>query len=94
MINGVRLCNLRFADGIALLAESGEKLNDMLYDLNKGKKDKVELNKKMTKSMCNEVARIRPRSDDRWRAIKRKETKYKYLGRLITYGNEMSKEIG
>ena len=33
-INGVRLSNLRFADGIILIVESEEKLKDMLEDLN------------------------------------------------------------
>ena len=61
--NGVRLSNLRFADGIILFAESEEKLKDMLEDLsNEGKRDGMKLNKKKTKIMCNEVARSRLRT--------------------------------
>ena len=62
-INGVRLGNLRFADDIILFAESEEKLEDMLEDLNNGgKRDGMKLNKKKTKIMCNEVARNRLKS--------------------------------
>ena len=43
-INGVRLSNLRFADGIILFAESEEILKDMLEDLNnEGKRDGMKL---------------------------------------------------
>ena len=57
-INGVRLSNLRFADDIILFAEREEKLKDMMEDLNnEGKRDRMKLNKKKTKIMCNEVAR-------------------------------------
>ena len=46
-VNGVRLSNLRFADGTILFAESEEKMRDMLEDLNnKGKIDGMKLNKK------------------------------------------------
>ena len=62
-INEVTLSNLRFTDDIILFAESEEKLNDMLEDLNNdGKGDRVKLNKKKTKIMCNEVARSRLRT--------------------------------
>ena len=61
-INGVRLSNLRFADGIILFAESEEILKDMLEDLNnEGRRDGMKLNKKKTKIMCNEMARSRLR---------------------------------
>ena len=61
-INRVGLSNLIFADDIILFAESEEKLKDMLGDLNnKGKRDGMNLNKKKTKIMCNEVARSRLR---------------------------------
>ena len=44
-INGVRLSSLRFADDIIPIAESEEKLKDMLEDLNnEGKKDRMKLN--------------------------------------------------
>ena len=62
-IKRVRLSNLRFADNIILFAESEEKLKDMLEDLNnEGKRDRMKLNKKKTKIMCNEVARSRLRT--------------------------------
>ena len=94
-INGVRLSNLRFADDIMLFAESEEELKDMLVDLNnEGKRDGMKLNKKKTKIMCNEVARSRLR---RGLMIDRKQleevTECKYLGRLVTSGNDISKEI-
>ena len=77
-----------------LFAESEEKLKDMLEDLNnEGKRDGMKLNKK-TKIMCNEVARSRVRKG---LMIDREQfeevTDYKYLGRLVTSGNEISKEI-
>ena len=95
-INGVGLSNLRFADDIILFAESEDKLKEMLEDLNnEGKKDGMKLNKKKTKIMCNEVARRRPRTGVKIDAEQLEEvTEYKYLGRLITSGNELSKEIG
>ena len=62
-INGIRLSNLRFADDIMLLAESEEKLKDMLEDLkNEGKRDGMKLNKKKTKITCHDVARSRLRT--------------------------------
>ena len=61
-INGVRLSNLRFADGIILFAESEEKVKDTLEDLNYERKRGMQLNKKKTKIVCNEVARTRLRT--------------------------------
>ena len=53
------------------------------------------LYKKKTKIMCNEVARRRPRRGVMIDAEQLEEViEYKYLGRLITSGNELSKEIG
>ena len=94
-INGVRLSNLRFADDIILFAESEEKLKDMLEDLNnEGKRDGMKLNKKKTKIMCNEVARSRLRTGVMIDGEHLEEvTEYKYLGRLVTSGNDISKEI-
>ena len=94
-INGVRLSNLRFADDIILFAESEEKLKDMLEDLNnEGKRDGMKLNKKKTKIMCNEVARSRLRTGVMIDGEQLEEvTEYKYLGRLVTSGNDISKEI-
>ena len=68
----------------------------MLEDLdNKGKRDGMKLNKKKTKIMCNEVARRRPSTRVMVDAEKLEEvTEYTYLGRLITSGSEMNKEIG
>ena len=88
--------HLRFADDIILFAESEDKLKEMLEELNnEGKKDGMKLNKKKTKIMCNEVARRRPRTGVKIDAEQLEEvTEYKYLGRLITSGNELSKEIG
>ena len=44
--------------------------------------------------MCNELARRRPRRGVMMDAEQLEEVaKYKYLGRLITFGNEMNKEI-
>ena len=94
-INRVRLSNLRFADDIILFAESEEKLKDMLEDLNnEGERDGVKLNKTKPKIMCSEVARRRLRTGVMIDAEQLEEvTEYKYLGRLITSGNEISKEI-
>ena len=94
-INGERLSNLRFADDIILPAESKEKLKDMLEDLNnEGKRGGLTLNKMKTKIMCNEVARSRLRTGVTIDGEQLEEvTEYKYLGRLVTSGNEISKEI-
>ena len=95
-INGVKPSNLRFVDDIILFAESDEKLKDMLDDLNnKGKRDGMKLNNKKTKIMCNDVARRRLRTGMMIDAEQLEEvTEYKYLGRLVTSGNGISKEIG
>ena len=87
-INGVRLSNLRYA-------ESEEKLKDTLEDLNnEGKRDGMKLNKKKTKIMCNEVARSGLRTGVMIDGEQLEEvTEYKYLGRLVTSGNDISKEI-
>ena len=87
--------SLRFADDIILFAESEEKLEDMLEDLNnKGKRDGMKLNKKKTKIMRNEVARSRLRTGLMIDVEQLEEvTAYKYLGRLVTSGNDISKEI-
>ena len=76
-------------------AEGEEQLKDSLEELNKeGKRDRMKLNKKKTKVMCNEVARRRPRRRVMIDAKQLEEVaEYKYLGRLITSGNEMDKEI-
>ena len=94
-INGVRLSNLRFADDIILFAESEEKLKDMLEDLNnEGKRDGMKLNKKKIKIMCNEVARSKLRTGVMIDGEQLEEvTEYKYLGRLVRSGNDISKEI-
>ena len=49
IINGIRLSNLRFADGVILFAESEDKLKDMLEGLNnEEKRDGMRLNIKKT----------------------------------------------
>ena len=95
-INLVRLSNLRFSDYIILFAESEEKLQDMLGNLNNvGKRGGMELNKKKTKIMCTEVAKRRLGTGKMIHAEQLEEvTEYKYLGRLVTSSNEISKEIG
>ena len=95
-IKGVRLSNLRFTDDIVLFAESEEKLKDMLGDLNnEGKRNEVKLNKKNTMIMCNEVARRPLRTGLMIDGEQLEElTEYKYLGRLVTSGSAISKEIG
>ena len=94
-INGVRLNNLRFADDIILFTEREEKLTDMLEDLNnESKRDGMKLNKKKIKIMCNEVARSRLGIGLMiYREQLEDVTEYKYLGRLVTSGNDISKEI-
>ena len=94
-INGVRLSNLRFADDTILFAEREEKLKDMLEDLNsEGKRDGMKLNEKKTKIMCNEVARSRLRTGVMIDGEQlEKVTESKFLGRLVTSGNDISKEI-
>ena len=68
----------------------------MLEDLNnEGKRLGMKLNIKKTKIMCNAVARSRLRTG---LMIDREQleevTECKYLGRLVTSSNEISKEIG
>ena len=94
-INGVRLSNFVFADDIILFAESEEKLKDMLGDLNnEGKRDGMKLNKQKTKIMCNGVARSRLRTGVMIDGEQLEEvTEYKYLGRLVTCAEDISKEI-
>ena len=67
----------------------------MLNDLkNEGKRDRMKLNKKKTKIMCNEVARSRLRTGLMTDGEQLEEvTEYKYLGRLVTSGNDISKDI-
>ena len=56
--------------------------------------DKDKLIKKKTKIMCNEVARSRLRTGMMIDGEQIEEvTEYKYLGRLVTSGNDISKEI-
>ena len=94
-INGELLSNLRFADDIILFAESEEQLARMLNDLNtEGKRDGMKINKKKTKVMCNEVARRKKRNVVLVDGEQLEEVEeYKYLGRLLTPGNEMASEI-
>uniref|UniRef100_A0A3P9I9K1 ribonuclease H n=1 Tax=Oryzias latipes TaxID=8090 RepID=A0A3P9I9K1_ORYLA len=94
-INGERMNNLRFADDIILFAEKEEDLSKLLNDLNKeGRKDGMKMNKKKTKIMCNEIARKRRRKGIIVDGEQLEEVdEYKYLGRLLTPGNEMPKEI-
>uniref|UniRef100_A0A3B3HG01 ribonuclease H n=1 Tax=Oryzias latipes TaxID=8090 RepID=A0A3B3HG01_ORYLA len=90
-INGERMNNLRFADDIILFAEKEEDLSKLLNDLNKeGRKDGMKMNKKKTKIMCNEIARKRRRKGIIVDGEQLEEVdEYKYLGRLLTPGNEM-----
>ena len=61
---------------------------------NEGKRDEMKLNRKKTKIMCNEVARSRLRTGVMTDGEQLEEvTEYKYLGRLVTSGNDISKEI-
>ena len=54
----------------------------------------MKLNKKKTKIMCNEVAKSRLRTVVMIDGEQLEEvTEYKYLGRLVTSGNDISKEI-
>ena len=94
-INGDCLDNLRFADDIILFTESEEQLGRLLSDLNKeGKKDGMKMNKRKTKIMCNEVARRTRRNGISIDGEQLEEVEeYKYLGRLLTPGNEMAREI-
>ena len=87
-INGERMNNLRFA-------EKEEDLSKLLNDLNKeGRKDGMKMNRKKTKIMCNEIARKRRRKGIIVDGEQLEEVdEYKNLGRLLTPGNEMAKEI-
>ena len=54
----------------------------------------MKLNKKKTKIMCNEVARSRLRTGVKIDGEQLGEvTERKYLGRLVTSDNDISKEI-
>ena len=60
---------------------------------NEGKRDGMKLNKKKTKIMCNEAARRRLRTRMMIDAEQLEEmTEYKYVGRLVTSDNEISKQ--
>lgn len=87
--------NVRFADDIILFAESEEQLENLLKDLNmEGKRDGIEINKKKTKIMCNEVAKTQHRRGILIEVEQLEEVnEYKYLGRLLTPENEMAKEM-
>ena len=94
-IRGVRLSNLKFADDIILFRESEEKLRDMLEDLNnEGKRDVMKLNKKKIKIICIEATRSRLRTGMMIDGEPLEElTEDKYLGRLVTSGIDIGKEI-
>ena len=92
-INEVKLSNLRFADDIILFVESEEKLTNLIEDMNElGKKNGMKLNKKITKIMCNGIARRQRRGVEMDREQLEGVSDYKYLGRLITSENEMSRD--
>ena len=82
---------MRFAEDIIPFAESEEKLRNLLEDLNEHGKDGVKLGKK-TKIMCNGIARRQRRGVQIDREQLEEVSEYKYLKRLITSKNEMSKE--
>eukprot|EP00794_Sanderia_malayensis_P006797 gene6797-7563_t len=94
-INGERMNNLRFADDIILFAEKEEHLSKLLNDLNQeGREDGMKMNKKKTKIMCNGIAKKRRRKGIMIDGEQLEEVdEYKYLGRLLTSGNEMAKEV-
>ena len=94
-INGERRSNLRFSDDIILFAEGEEKLKDMMEDINnKGKRDGMKLNKEKTKITRNEVERRRLTTGVKLDTEQLEEvTECKDLGRLVTFGNEISEEI-
>ena len=94
-INGERMSNLRLADDIILFAEKEEDLSKLVNNLNKeGRTDGMEMNKKKTKIMCNEIARKRSRKGIIVDGEQLEEVnEYKNLGRLLAPGNEMAKEI-
>eukprot|EP00795_Rhopilema_esculentum_P008762 gene8762-biopygen9749 len=94
-INGEKMNNLRFADDIILFAENEEDLSKLLNELNKERrKDGMKMNRKKTKIMCNEIARKRRRKKIIVDGEQLEEVDDdKYLGRLLTPGNEMAKEI-
>ena len=52
----------------------------------------MKLNKKKTNITCNEVARSRLRTGAMIDG-EQLENEYEYLGRLVTSGNDISKEI-
>ena len=91
-INGERLNNPRFANNIILFAETEDELRNLLDSLKREQK-KVGMNKKKTKIMCNEVAKKMWRQGISIIEEHLEEVdEYKYLGRLLTPGNEMTKE--
>ena len=70
-------------------------MKDTLADLNtEGRRSGMKLNEKKTKIMCNEVARRRLRTGVMVDSEQLEEvTEYTYPERLVTSGNEISKEI-
>ena len=67
----------------------------MLEDLNEeGKRDGMKLNEKKTKIRCSEVAWRRLRTGVMIDAEQLEEAmEYNYLGRLVTFGNEIGQRI-
>ena len=95
-INGDCLNNLRFADDIILYTDSEEQLGTLLNDLNKeGKKGGIKMKMRKTKIICKVVARRTRRNGISTDGEQLEEVEeYKYLGRLLTSGNEMARKIG
>uniref|UniRef100_A0A8D9DT62 Craniofacial development protein 2 n=1 Tax=Cacopsylla melanoneura TaxID=428564 RepID=A0A8D9DT62_9HEMI len=96
IINGQQFHSIRFADDIALLANSEEDINQMLNCLDTTlNKFKLKINAKKTKAMV-----VSKRYDQNMTAnIKLKNERIEhvqefcYLGSLITYENKSKKEI-
>ena len=78
-----------------MFTESEEQLGRLLNDLNKvRKKDGMKMNKRKTGIMCNEDARRKRRNGISFDDEQHEEVEeYKYLGRLLTPGNEMARKI-
>ena len=88
-INGKRLSNLRFADGIVLAASSARVLHQMQLDLNEHRNTAgLTMNFRKAKIMSNRP--IEPFIIDKTEI--QLVDKYVYLGQLVKLNNKMTKE--
>jgi len=94
-INGKRIHSIRFADDIALIADTEKELNRMLEILNKLlEKFKLKINTKKTKIMVIDKQKHSVNANIRIGQTRLEQVKqYCYLGSMIEEGNRSLTEI-